>query len=103
MPGAKGAGIVKLPLVAPLVDAVQIPHQLGASRELRLIQSVAGRPEGAVQAICQPFADCVIVTEKGWLPAVLKVTVALADLVGSASEVAVTVTTRSVAMLAGAV
>src|SRR5271166_6592594 len=99
MPGAKGAGIVKLPLVAPLVEAVQIPHQLGASMELRLIQSVAGRPGGAVQAICQSFADCVIVTEKGWLAVAVRVTVALADLVASASEVAVTVATCCVAML----
>jgi hypothetical protein len=81
--------MVRLPLVAPLVDAVQTPHQLGAARELRLIQSIAGRPEGAVQAICQSFADCVIVTEKVWLPPVFKVTVALADLVAPESDVAV--------------
>ena len=91
-------------MVAPLVEAFQMFHHPGASTDVTEIQSLEGRPEGAVQftirALDPNAADTEIEPE---VPEGVNVIVALPTFVLSATDVALTVTVCCVVTLDGAV
>lgn len=101
MPGEAGNVTSKEPVVLPPTAPDHTVHQFGAPRPLSPIQSLTGRPEGAVQLTrtIRPPRDC----NETEIPATgLTVTMAEAEIDGSETEVAFTVTDWEPARVFGA-